>query len=229
MAGRPMDYDFQFDIVLGYWPELLHGAWVTLYLSAGAMAAGLAIALGLALARTSKVRPARMAVTAYVELIRNTPFLVQLLLVFFGLPSLGIRLSPLVAGFVAMTVNVSAYSTEIVRAGIESISRGQIDAGRALGLRPLQIFLLVILPPAINAIYPALTSQFILMLLSSSVLSVISAEELTAAAANIDSITFKSLEVYIVVFFIYFAISSLFTYVFAIISRHAFKFATAGR
>ena len=224
-----MDYEFQFNAVLTHWPALLQGAWVTLYLSAGSMVAGLTIALCFALVRTSKSRLGHIAVTSYVEFIRNTPFLVQLLLIFFGLPSLGIRLSPIEAGLLAMTINVSAYSTEIVRAGIESIGQGQLDAGRALGLRPLQIFFLVILPPALGAVYPALTSQFILMLLSSSVLSAISAEELTAVATNIDSLTFRSIEVYLVVFVMYFAISSLFAYVFALIGKHSFKYATVGR
>jgi len=224
-----MEYEFEFRAVLAHWPALLQGAWVTLYISTAAMAAGLAIALCCALVRTSKSRLAPIAVTSYVEFIRNTPFLVQLLLIFFGLPSLGIRLSPIEAGFLAMTINVGAYSTEIVRAGIESISRGQLDAGRALGLRPLQIFVLVVLPPALAAVYPALTSQFILMLLSSSVLSAISAEELTAVATNIDSLTFRSIEVYLVVFAMYFAISSLFAYVFNLISRRSFKYATVGR
>lgn len=224
-----MQYEFQFDAVLTYWPALLRGAWVTLYLSTAAMVSGLAIALTFALVRTSSSRLARAAVAAYVEFIRNTPFLVQLLLIFFGLPSLGIRLSPIEAGYLAMTINVSAYSTEIVRAGIESIGRGQLDAGRALGLRPLHIFGLVVLPPALAAVYPALTSQFILMLLSSSVLSAISAEELTAVATNIDSMTFRSIEVYLVVFVMYFLISSLFAYAFALISRYSFRYATAGR
>ena len=224
-----MEYEFQFENVLVHWSALLQGAWVTLYLSAAAMAVGLAIALCLALARTSGSRISQAVVYGYVELIRNTPFLVQLLLIFFGLPSLGIRLSPLGAGFLAMTINVSAYSTEIIRAGIESISHGQIDAGRALGLRPLPIFFLIILPPALMAVYPALTSQFILMLLSSSVLSAISAEELTAAATNIDSITFKSIEVYLIVFVMYFMISCLFSYVFALIGRRVFKYAMVGR
>src|SRR5690606_27837113 len=116
-------------------------------------------------------------------------FLVQIFLIFFGLPSAGILLSPNQAGLVALTINVSAYATEIVRSGIGSISRGQSDAGRALGLTTFQIYWLVILPPALRAVYPALTSQFILMLLSSAVLSAIGTEELTGVAVNIDSIT----------------------------------------
>lgn len=224
-----MDYNFQFGIVLGHWPALAHGAWVTLYLSTASMAAGLAIALCLALARTSRSRLARVVVSTYVEFIRNTPFLVQLLLIFFGLPSLGVRLSPIQAGFVAMTINLSAYATEIVRAGIDSIGQGQLDAGRALGLRPLAIFRLIILPPALAAVYPALTSQFILMLLSSSVLSAIGAEELTAVATNIDSITFKSIEVYLVTFVVYFVISSIFAFAFHLLSDRYFRFVKAGR
>ena len=98
-----------------------------------------------------------------------------------------------------MVVNVGAYATEIVRAGIESISRGQIEAGLALGLRPLQVFRYVVLFPALSTVYPALTSQFILLMLSSSVVSTISAQELTATANDLQARTFRSFEIYIVV------------------------------
>lgn len=224
-----MRYDFQFGLVLAYFSDLLHGAWITLYLSTSSMIAGLIVAVAMAFGRTSSSSLLRGGITAYVEVVRNTPFLVQILLIFFGLPSIGIYLSPNEAGFLAMTINISAYSTEIVRAGIESISRGQIDAGRALGLRTLQIFWLIILPPALKTAYPALTSQFILMMLSSSVLSAIGAEELTAVATNIDSITFKSIEVYIVAFAIYMIISSFLSLVFRAIENASFKYAAAGR
>ena len=172
-----MGYTFQFGEVINAWPELLHGAWLTIRLSATAMVLGLTVAIVCALGKTAGPRPVRLLVDAYIEVIRNTPFLVQIFLIFFGLPATGIRLDSNQAALLAMVVNVGAYATEIVRAGIETIHKGQIEAGVALGLRPLQVFRYIIIFPALKAIYPALTSQFILLLLSSSVVSSISAEE----------------------------------------------------
>jgi polar amino acid transport system permease protein len=167
-------------------------------------------------------KPVRWLVDAYVEVIRNTPFLVQIFLIFFGLPRAGIMLSSNQAALLAMVVNVGAYATEIVRAGIEHIGRGQIEAGLALGLRPLQVFRYVMLFPALSTVYPALSSQFILLMLNSSVVSTISAQELTATANDLQSRTFRSFEIYIVVTGIYLALSMLFSGAFGGIYRTVF-------
>jgi polar amino acid transport system permease protein len=214
-----MDYQFDFQDVFAAWPELAWGALHTLALSGIAMAIGMVVAVAGALGKTSGPKPVRIVIDAYIELIRNTPFLIQIFMIFFGLPSLGIRLSSNTAAVIALVVNVSAYGIEIIRAGIESINAGQIEAGKALGLRPLQIFRLVILKPAIQAIYPALTSQFILLLLNSSVCSAIAATELTAAAGDIQSRTFRSFEVYFVITCIYFIMSLFFWGVFGAIEK----------
>jgi polar amino acid transport system permease protein len=217
-------YDFQFDAVFASWDYLLDGAWLTVRLSFGAMAIGLVIAIICALGKTSGPKPVRWLINAYIEVIRNTPFLVQIFLIFFGLPSIGLRLSPDVAALIAMVVNVGAYATEIIRAGIESIHKGQIEAGLALGLRPLQVFRYVVLKPALRTVYPALTSQFILLMLSSSVVSAISADELTSVANNIQSQTFRSFEIYIVVTGIYLVLALMFSALFAGIYRLAFAY-----
>ncbi|MBY0610581.1 MAG: amino acid ABC transporter permease [Beijerinckiaceae bacterium] len=214
-----MLYQFEFADVFAYWPELAAGALRTLVLSMAAMAIGMVVAVLGALGKTSGPRWLAMLLDAYIELIRNTPFLVQIFVIFFGLPSAGIRLSSDMAALIALVVNVGAYGIEIIRAGIESISKGQIEAGKALGLKPLQIFLLIVLKPALQAIYPSLTSQFILLMLNSSVCSAIAAGELTAAAGDIQSRTFRSFEVYFVVTCIYFAISMLLWTVFAWLER----------
>lgn len=214
-----MGYEFQFGDVFAAWPELAWGALHTLILSGLAMAIGMVVAVAGALAKTSGPNWLRWVIDAYIELIRNTPFLVQIFMIFFGLPSAGLRLSANSAALLALVVNFSAYGIEIIRAGIESISTGQIEAGKALGLRPLQIFRHVILKPAIQAIYPALTSQFILLLLNSSVCSAIAATELTAAAGDIQSRNFRSFEVYFVVTCIYFAMSLVFWGIFGGIER----------
>jgi len=202
-----VSYVFQFGDVWNSWDELMLGAWLTVRLSLSAMVLGLVVAIVCALAKTSGPKLLGALVDAYVELIRNTPFLIQLFIVFFGLPVLGLRLEADWAALLAMVVNVGAYAAEIVRAGIESISRGQIEAARALGLRPLQTFRHIILLPAIRTVYPALTSQFILLMLNSSVCSTIAADELTAAANDIQSRTFRSFEVYFVATGIYLVLS----------------------
>ncbi|WP_372396310.1 amino acid ABC transporter permease [Azospirillum sp. HJ39] len=219
-----MTYDFQFDAVFASWDYLLDGAWLTVRLSLSAMVIGLAVAILCALGKTSGPKPVRWLINAYIEIIRNTPFLVQIFLIFFGLPTVGLRLSPDVAALIAMVVNVGAYATEIIRAGIESIHKGQVEAGLALGLRPLQVFRHVVLKPALRTVYPALTSQFILLMLSSSVVSAISADELTSVANNIQSQTFRSFEIYIVVTLIYLVLAMLFSALFAGIYRLAFAY-----
>lgn len=219
-----MGFQFRFEPVLAAWPELLAGAWLTIQLSLAAMVIGLVVAVICALAKTSGPKPVRMLVNAYIEIVRNTPFLVQIFFIFFGLPALNIRLSPGNAALLALVVNVGAYAAEIIRSGIEAVPRGQVEAGVALGLKPLAIFRHIVLKPALRATFPALTSQFTLLMLSTSVLSAISADELTSMANNIQSRTFSSFEVYLIVTVIYFAIYMLFTGLFAVINRRAFSY-----
>ena len=220
---------FYFGDLWSYREQLMWGLLQTLWFSAVAMILGLCVAVFCAILRMSRFRIAQRAVTAYVELIRNTPFLVQIFLVYFGLPAIGVRLTPNEAAILALVLNVGAYSTEIVRAGIESIHKGLIEAGRSLGLSRMHIFFLIVLPLAIQNIYPALTSQFILSMLSTSVLSAISAEELTSIANDIQSRTFRTTEVYLVVLLLYYAVTLAFSLIFVSVSRMAFPSRYAGR
>lgn len=222
--GISLSYQFQFGVVLDYTSDLAAGVWLTVYLTALASLIGFAAAVLGVLIRTSGPRPLRLLVIAYVEVIRNTPFLVQIFFVFFGLPVLGVRLSPNGAALLAMTVNVTAYAIEILRAGIASIDRGQIEAGIALGLSRLQVFRYVVIRPAVRTIYSALTSQFILLMLTSSVVSAISANDLTSVANQVSSETFRNFEVYIVVTGIYLLLATGFSLAFAAISRLAFSY-----
>jgi polar amino acid transport system permease protein len=212
-----VNYTFQFADVFAAWPLLLKGTWTTIQLSFTAMLLGLAVAISCAWGKTWGPRPLRWIINAYIELIRNTPFLVQLFFFFFALPVLGLRWSAHTAALTAMVVNLGAYATEIIRAGIESIPKGQIEAGQALSLKQHQIFRHIILKPALRAIYPALTSQFILLMLSSAVVSAISADDLTSVAANLQSQTFRSFEIYIVVTVIYLLLSLSFSALFRVV------------
>jgi polar amino acid transport system permease protein len=217
-------YSFKFAPVFANFDRLLDGAAVTLQLSCGAMVLGLVISIICASGRTSHVKALRFLVGVYVEVIRNTPFLVQIFFIYFGLPAVGISFNPNPAALVALTINVGAYGTEIIRAGIESIHWGQVEAGIALGLKRVQIFRYVILKPALRAVYPALTSQFIFLLLTSSVVSVISATDLAAAGNDVNSETFASFETYIVVTAMYLVISTILSALFAAIQRMAFRY-----
>jgi len=143
-----VSYVFQFGAVWQDFDKLLLGAWLTVRLSAITMVLGLVVGMLGAVGKGSRSRLLRGLVQGYVEAIRNTPFLVQLLFVYLGLPAAGLKLSPEQAALLAMVVNLGAYATEIVRAGIEAVPRGQIEAGRALGLGPYQIFRFVVLMPA---------------------------------------------------------------------------------
>jgi polar amino acid transport system permease protein len=199
-----MHYVFQFGIVLDNLPLLLFGAWLTIRLSALAMLCGLVVGVFCAATSTGGPRWARIIVRAYVEVIRNTPFLVQIFIVYFSLPAIGLRLRAEDAALLAMTINLGAYASEIVRGGIEAIPRGQIEAGRALGLRGTQIFRFIVLRPALRIVYPSLVSQFILLMLGSSVVSSISAVDLTAITNTLQSTTFRSFEFYFAATLIYF-------------------------
>lgn len=204
------------------------GAWLTVRLAAGAMVLGLLVAIVCAYLRTAGPRPARALVGAYVEFIRNTPFLVQLYVIFFSLPSLGIRLEANQAALAAMVINLGAYATEIVRAGVQSVPVGQVETGLALGLTRFQVYRLIVLFPALQAVFPALASQFILLLLGSSVVSAISANELTAIANTLQSTTFRAFEVYIVATLMYLGLAVAFRGLFALIYWLVFVRGRAG-
>ncbi len=219
-----MGYTFNFGPVFANLDMLIAGALITVQLSGGAMILGTIIALTCAIAKTAGPAPLRWLVDAYVEFIRNTPFLVQIFFIFFALPSVGLRLTPNTAALLALTINVGAYATEIIRAGIESIQRGQVEAGYALGLKKSQIYRYIVMKPALRTIYPALTSQFIYLMLTSSVVSVISATDLAAAGNDLQSRTFVAFEVYVVITAIYFLLSIGFSLLFAFIGRAAFTY-----
>jgi polar amino acid transport system permease protein len=208
-------YVFQFGIVLEHFDRMLAGAWLTIRLATMAGALGLALAIAFAYLRTTAPLIVRAPIASYVEIIRNTPLLVQLYVIFFALPGLGLRLEANDAALAAMVINFSAYATEIVRAGVQSVPVGQIEAGRALCLTRFQIYRFIVLFPAVQAVYPALASQFVLLLLGSSVVSAISANELTAISNTLQSTTFRAFEVYIIATVMYLSIAASFRGLFA--------------
>ena len=190
-----------------HWPELLSGLWVTIQLTVLATIGGVGLGIFGAALRSGKPCWLSRIWGLYVELIRNTPFVVQLFFIVFGLPNMGVKLTAGEAALLAMLINLGAYSTEIIRAGIQVTPKGQWEAGRVLGLSRSQTFFRVVLPPSLKRIYPALVSQCIIVMLGSSVVSQVSYEELTFSANLIQSRTFLSFEVYLVATLMYLALS----------------------
>jgi polar amino acid transport system permease protein len=207
-----MKVAFDFGAVLSQWPLLLKGLAWTAFLTAISAVLGLALGVTCAWARTQGAAALRAVVALYVELIRNTPFIVQLFFIFFGLPALGVRLSPEWAAVIAMTVNLGAYSAEIVRAGIQATPRGQIEAALSLALSPAQTFARIVLPPALERVWPAIVSQIVIVMLGSAVCGQIATEELSYAANLIQSRNFRAFEAFIVATLMYLG--------FAVLLRH---------
>jgi polar amino acid transport system permease protein len=219
-----MNYVLDFSVVFEKMPDLLMAALATIGLALAGMLLALVIGVIGVAARTSNIRPLRAAVIAFVEVVRNTPFLVQIFFIFFALPMMGIRLNPTVTAIIALAINGGAYAIEIIRGGVDSIHKGQVEAGLALGLHKAQVFRLIVLKPALRAIYPSLTSQFIMLTLTTSVCTSIAAYELTSVAQIIESDTFRSFEVYFTITLMYLAISWMMMGLFALISRHFFNY-----
>ncbi|MDP9877724.1 polar amino acid transport system permease protein [Variovorax boronicumulans] len=204
-----MNYEFDFSFLATHWRDLIDGALLTLRMSIATIVFGFFLGVALAVIRTQGSAFARRAVTGYVDVIRNTPLVIQTFWLFFGLAAIQVRVPAMTAAIIALTINVSAYTTEIVRAGIETIPKGQIEAAQCLALSRWQMLRLVVLPQAVERMYPALISQFVLMMLATSIMSQISAEELTAIGYRIQSETFRGFEIYIVIALVYLVMSWL--------------------
>jgi polar amino acid transport system permease protein len=218
-----MSFSLHFSSLLPYWPVFLKGAWLTLKMTAVAVFFGVILGTLVAFAKRRGSGLIPRLCSIYIEAVRNTPFLVQVFILFFGLSSVGIRLPTFTASVLAMTVNIGAYAAEIIRAGLEAVPRGQIEAAECLGLSRWRIAWHVMLQPSIEKVYPALTGQFLLMMQASAICSQISAEELTAIANTVQSDTFRSLETYIVVAVLYVLLSLLVKLLAWGVGEYAFK------
>ena len=177
-------------------PLLAEGLVVTLQVSALSAVLGLALGLVLGLGSLSRSRPLRWLVMAYVDFIRGTPLLIQIFLVFFALPMIGIRFDEFWAGVFALSLNASAFVAEVVRGGVGSIEKGQTEAAKAVGMRHSQILVYILLPQAYRQMVPPLTNELISLVKNSSLLSVISVYELTRAGQAIISVHFVPFEIY---------------------------------
>ena len=213
-----------FSVVTDAWRSLAFGVLGTLFLAFSGMIIAMIIGItGVVILRT-QLRVPSFIVTAFVEVVRNTPFLVQIFFVFFALPLAGIRLNPTMTAIIALGINGGAYAIEIIRGGVENVPKGQTEAGLALGLHKHQVFRLIVLKPALRAIYPSLASQFILLTLTTAICTSISAYELTSVGQRIEAETFRSFEVYFTLTGVYLVISLVTMWILAGIGRWAFSY-----
>lgn len=217
-----MDYEFQFAPVLNNLDMMVRGALLTILLATTAITLATVFGTLLALLRLGSSRLIQRLVDGYVELIRNTPFIVQLFFIVFGIPTMGLPIGLFEAAVAALVINLSGYTTEIVRAGLEATHPSQIEAGYSLGLGRWQIYRYVVVPPAIERVYPALCSQFILAMLGTSIVSQISIEELTGIASLISARSYRAFETYIVLAGFYIGLTFLFRIALWWIGRIAF-------
>ena len=200
---------FYFGDLLPYTGQLAAALWTSIYITLIAMAVGSALGVVIYLGKASSLPVAPAVSAAYVEVFRNTPLLVQLYLIYFGLPAAGLNLNPTWAGIVALTLNNAAYSAEIYRAGFESVPRGLLEAGRALGMKGSQVFRHIVFMPATRNVFPALTNQFILLFLASSIASIIGLPELMNSILNINNQTYRTFEILAVGGLLYFVVSGV--------------------
>jgi polar amino acid transport system permease protein len=219
-----MNYTLQFSVIWNNLGLFIQGTLLTIQLALTSITFGLILGILGALGRTSGNRFLNGIAVVYVEFIRNTPFLIQLFFFFFGLPSIGLKLSSWQAAVLALAINFGAYSTEIVRAGIEGIRKGQIEAGMALGLSKIKIFQRIVLIPALGNIYPSLVSQIVIAILFTSVVSQISAEELSFVGNYLNSRTFRSFEIYLTIALIYVGITWFIKAIAFLIQKRFFGF-----
>jgi polar amino acid transport system permease protein len=201
---------FDFSPVWANWRELAQGALITVALSVGAIVIGCMVGLLIGLGRLNPRRRVAYALcTAYVAFVRGTPLLVQLFIWFFGLPYLGINLPAFFCGVVGMGMYSGAYVSEIVRGSIQSIERGQMNAARSLGMTERTAMRFVIIPQAVVRMIPPLGNEFIALIKNSSLVSLLTIADLMHEGQKIISVSYRSLEVYMVIALMYFVLTNL--------------------
>jgi len=213
---------YQWVTLSGYLNDFVRAAWLTLQITLLAFVVAMLLGLLAALASTSRVAVLRAISSCYIEAIRNTPVLLQIFIVFFGLPSMGITLNAYSAGVIALGVNVGAYLAEVFRAGIQSVPRGQLEAASILGLERSQIFIEVVMPQAARAVYPAIVNNLIQLLLGTSLLSAIALPELTGMATVINSRTLLYIQTFTVTLIAYLVLSNFLSWVAGMIAARLF-------
>ena len=202
--------NLDFSVVLTKIPILLEGCVVTLQISFFALLLGMIFGIAGALCRISANRALNSLAFMYVWVIRGTPVMVQLFILYFGLPQLGIKLPSMVAGVLGLAINTGAYVTEIIRAGIQAVDKGQMEAALSVGMSFRQAMVRIIGPQATKICIPPLVNQFIMTLKNSSIASLVTITELFRTGEQIIYTTFRSFEVYMAVAVLYLMMNSVF-------------------
>lgn len=218
-----MNYVLHYGQITPYLPYLLGGMLISLALSILSFAGGMVLGLFFAILRNEGSTTASRLVRGYVAFFTNTPQLVQIYMIYFGLPDFGILFSPFAAVLIGMTLNAAGYLTEILRAGLASVHAQELDAAETLNMNRLQTLRHVILPHLFRVAMPALTNQYILMTLGTSMAAIFGVEELTGRAFNINATTFRSIEIFTTVAAIYVIVTFIATILLALFSRWAFR------
>ena len=218
-----MEYEFHWNIVFQKMPQLLSGAFVTLHVSVLSMLIGIAIAVLLAIAKMSDYKLLSLPATLWVEIARNTPALFQIHMAYFGLGAFGIHLSPYVAVLSALVFVNAGYLTETFRGGFMSIPRTQYSASRSLGMNSVQVYRYIILPQMFRRIYHPMTNQFVWSILMSSLGILVGMDELSGETQRLQSLSFRTLEFFMVAAVMYFLITKLVLFSASLVSQKLFK------
>ncbi|MCP5408738.1 MAG: amino acid ABC transporter permease [Chromatiaceae bacterium] len=218
-----MEYEFHWNIVFQKMPQLLNGAFVTLHVSVLSMLIGIAIAVLLAIAKMSDYKLFSLPATLWVEIARNTPALFQIYMAYFGLGAFGIHLSPYVAVLSALVFVNAGYLTETFRGGFMSIPRTQYSASRSLGMNSVQVYRYIILPQMFRRIYHPMTNQFVWSILMSSLGILVGMDELSGETQRLQSLSFRTLEFFMVAAVMYFLITKLVLFSASLVSQKLFK------
>ena len=213
---------FDFALILESVPFLVKGAVYTVQVSVLAIVFGLVLGWAFGLIAVSGVRWLRAIAWAYVQFIRGTPLLVQIFLIYFGLPVLGVNIPAYWSGVIALGLNSGGFQAEIVRAGIESIDRGQTEAARSIGMSSLQTLLFILVPQTVRRVIPPLTNELITLTKSSSLLSAIAVLELTHAGQAVIARTFAPFEIYAAVAVLYLILIAVLSRGSALLERRVF-------
>ena len=198
---------FNFQGAMEYLPDLLRGALISVELTLSVMALSLVLGLIVALARMTRIRAIRTVSTVYIEVIRGTPALLQLFYIYFVLPAFGIKFEPFTAGVIGLTVNYAAYLSEVYRAGIQAVAKGQLEAAQALGMSRTLMMRLIILPQALRIIVPPLGNYFISLFKDTALASIITVRELLFTGQIIAATNFQYFAIFTIIGAIYLALS----------------------
>ena len=201
-----------FDFLPKYYTTYIDATVTTLKVSLIALLIGLLLGIVICLAKISTIKVLNVLATIYVEVIRNTPILVQIMIIYFALPEVGISFTPFMSAIIALSINSGAYVSEIFRAGILAIDKGQMEAGRSLGLSYFQTMKFIILPQALKNSLPALGNEFISLVKESSIVYFVGVADIMFAANTVKNATYETFGPYLIAAAIYFIITSVLSF-----------------